>query len=322
MSALAVLDPLPHALAVDVLVERARSFAESSSSSATRRAYASDLRDFDAFCAAHGLASFPATAQTIVLYVSSLGPTHKVATIRRRLAAISVRHRRAGIEPSPCSHRIVRDVLDGIARTHGSAQRRVDAATLDLIGPMLLAVAGDDVAARRDRAILLLGFATALRRSELAALDVADVHFSKKGLLLTIRRSKTDQEGHGTGIAVPIVANASLCAVRAVRAWLDASRVVSGALFRTLTPHRAVTERRLDGRDVANLVQRLAKRARLEGDFSGHSLRSGFVTSAAQAHVSLDNIMRTTRHRSLAVVQTYVRRADAFDAPALSSIIA
>ncbi len=109
--------------------------------------------------------------------------------------------------------------------------------------------------------------------------------------------------------------------MRAVRAWLDASGIISGPLFRSLTPQRVVTERRLDGRDVANLVRRLAKRARLDGDFSGHSLRSGFVTSAAQAHVSLDNIMRTTRHKSLAVLQGYIRRADAFDAPALSSII-
>ncbi len=321
MTALALLEPLPHALAVDALVERARSFAESSSSTATRRAYASDLRDFDAFCWSHGLGSFPATAQTVVLYVSSLGPTLKIATIRRRLAAISVRHRRAGIEPSPTSHRIVRDVIDGIARTHGSVQRRVDAATLEVLGPMLLAIGGDDVAARRDRAILLLGFAAALRRSELAELDVADVRFSKHGVLLTIRRSKTDQEGHGSDIAVPTVLNVSFCAVRALRAWLDAAGISSGPLFRSLTPHRAVTERRLDGRDVANLVQRLAKRARLEGDFSGHSLRSGFVTSAAQAHVSLDNIMRTTRHKSLAVLQGYIRRADAFDAPALSAII-
>jgi len=320
MSALAVLDPLPHALAVDVLVERARSFAESSSSSATRRAYASDLRDFDAFCAAHGLASFPATAQTIVLYVSSLGSTHKVATIRRRLAAISVRHRRSGLE-SPCSHRIVREVVSGIARQKGTAPRRVDAVTIEVLRSLLLAIRGDDLAARRDRSIILLGFAAALRRSELAALRLEDLRFSKRGLLLTIRRSKTDQEGAGQEIAVPFVENASLCAVRAVLAWIDSAGIVDGPVFRSLTPHRRVQALPITGRDVANLVQRLAKRARLDGDFSGHSLRSGFVTAAAQAKVPLDVIMRTTRHRSLAVVQGYIRRGDAFEAPALSAII-
>lgn len=306
--------------AIDDLEERAKAFARSSQSASTRKGYASDLRCFEAFCLSRGLKMLPASAQTVALYVSFLAPTHRVGTIRRRLAAIAVDHRRAGLD-SPGSHRIVREVVRGIANDYGTATRRVDAATLDIVGKLLLAVRGDDLAAKRDRALLLLGFACALRRSELAALNVEDLRFSKRGLLVTIRRSKTDQEGVGADIAVPLVPNEAFCAVRALRAYLDAASITSGPLFRSLTPQRRVTDRRINGRDVANLIQRLARRARLEGDFSGHSLRAGFVTSAAAAHVSLDNIMRTTRHRSLAVVQGYIRRADAFESPALSSII-
>ena len=305
---------------IDELSNRAQRFAESSSSERTRKAYASDLRDFGAFCAAHGLEAFPASPQTVATYVADLAPRAKAATIRRRLAAIAVTHRRAGLD-SPASHRVVRDVVSGVLRQNGSAPKRVDALTVDSLTAMLLAVKGDDAAARRDRAILLLGFAAALRRSEIAALRVEDLRFTKQGLLVRMVRSKTDQLGEGQEIAVPLVSNEALCAVRAVRRWLEAAGIRSGPLFRSLSPHRAVQDAPIGGRDVANLIQRLASRAHLEGDFSGHSLRAGFATSAAQAKVPLDVIMRTTRHRSLAVLQGYIRRADAFDAPALSSII-
>ncbi len=302
------------------LADRARGYAEAASAPSTVRAYASDFRDFEAFCSQHGLASFPAAPQTVATYIADLASHAKVSTIRRRLAAIAVQHRRAGLE-SPAAHRIVRDVVSGIAREKGSATRRVDAITVDVLTPLLLAVDGDDLAARRDRAILLLGFAAALRRSELAALRVEDLRFTKKGLVVTIARSKTDQEGRGDEIAVPFVPTASLCAVKAVQAWLKGAGHTSGPLFRSLTPSRAVQDRPIAGRDIANLIQRLARRAQLEGDFSGHSLRAGFATAAAQAKCPLDVIMRTTRHRSLAVLQGYIRRADAFDAPALSAVM-
>lgn len=308
-------------LAAQQLVERAAGFARAAQPESTRRAYASDLRCFESFCAARGLEPLPSTPQTIALYVTHLSATHRVTTIRRRLAAIAVEHKRAGLDLT-VSHRIVCDVLRGIAREQGTAVRRVDAATVGVVGKMLLAVRGDDAAAKRDRAIVLLGFACALRRSELAALEVTDLRFSKRGLLVTVRRSKTDQEGLGAEIAVPLRATESLCAVRAVRAWIAAAEISSGPVFRALTPHRRPTERAIVGRDVARLVKTLARRAGLTGDFSGHSLRAGFVTAAAEANVSLENIMRTSRHRSLVVVQGYVRRASAFDSPALASIIA
>lgn len=302
-------------------IERAaRGFAEAAKSAATRRAYGSDLRDFEAFCRRHGAAHMPAEPQTVALYTSELAQRAKLATIRRRLVAISQAHRERGLE-SPTKHEMVRRIVQGIARTLGASQAKKTAITLDVLRQALLAVNGDGLKALRDRAILLLGFAAALRRSEIAALDVADLLFAKQGLLVTIRRSKTDQIGEGCEIAVPYVTNRTLCAATAVRAWLDAAGIREGAAFRSFTLRGELTQRRIDGRDVANLVKAVADRARLEGDFSGHSLRAGFVTSAAEAGATLDNIARTTRHKSMTVLTGYIRRADAFKDPALASIV-
>lgn len=304
-----------------LVVDRAREFVDASQSKATRRAYASDWRDFSSYCERRGLSSLPATPQTLTLYVTDLAQTAKLATIKRRLAAISQAHKERGLA-SPTTHEIVRRLVRGIARTNGSAQVRKSAVTLDYLRAMLLEIRGDGLKAKRDRAILLLGFAAALRRSELAALTVDDVKFCREGLRLTIRRSKTDQDAAGTEIAVPYVAAKSLCAVRAMRQWLDAAAITSGPIFRSFSLQRELSDRAIDGQDVASLVQTLARRARLEGDFGAHSLRAGFVTVAAQAKVSLDAIARTTRHKSLAVLLGYVRPAQAFDDVALTSMIA
>jgi integrase len=320
MSALATVHIVGGLPSTEILA-RARDYAEASVSANTRRAYATDWRDFAAFCDAHALVAMPATPQTIAAYATSLADRAKISTIRRRLATVSVLHQRAGHD-SPCGHRIVRDVVRGIARELGVAPTRKDAVTLEGLRALLLAIAGDDVAAMRDRAIILLGFAAALRRSEIAALRVEDLRWSKHGLLVRIARSKTDQLGEGVELAVPFVPTESMCAVRAVKRYVLAAGITSGPLFRSLSPNRRMSDGAIDGRDVARLVKKLALRARLGGDFSGHSLRAGFATSAAAARVSLDAIARTTRHKSLAVLLTYVRPAQAFDDVALSTMIA
>jgi integrase len=255
-----------------------------------------------------------------VLYATQLADRAKLATVRHHVVAIAFTHRERGLE-SPTTHEIVRRLLRGIARTLGASQTKKSAVTLDVLRAMLLCIRGDDIKAKRDRAMVLLGFAAALRRSELAALSVDDVRFCKEGLRLTVRRSKTDQCSGGAEIAVPLLENRSLCAVRAMRMWLDAAGLTAGPLFRTFSLQRQILDRPIGGRDVANLIKALARRAHLEGDFSGHSLRAGFVTAAAQAKVSLDSIARTTRHKSLAVLMGYVRPAQAFDDVALSTMI-
>jgi integrase len=302
-------------------VDRARQYAEAAHAENTRRAYRVGWSDFLAYCHTQGFDALPATPQTVALYVTALADRAKLATIRLSLAAIARKHREIGLE-SPVAHEVVRRIVRGVARTNGASQTRKAAVTLDHLRAMLLEIHGDDLKAKRDRAIVLLGFAAALRRSELAALSVEDLRFEKRGLVVTIRRSKTDQEAKGAEIAVPYVPNRSLCAVRALKAWLDASGVASGSLFRSFTLQRRMLETPIDGRDVANLVKKLCGKARLDGDFSGHSLRAGFATSAAAAKAPLDAIARTTRHKSVSVLMGYVRPAQVFDDVALTQVIA
>lgn len=310
-----------HQIATAATIERARQYVDASRASATRRAYESDWRDFSAYCAARYLSALPATPQTIVLYLTDLAEKAKFATIKRRLVSIARTHKERGLE-SPTTHEIVRSLIQGIARTKGTSQAKKAAVTLDHLRAMLLEIRGEGLKAKRDRAMLLLGFSGALRRSELAALAVEDLQFCKQGLRIAIRRSKTDQTGDGAEIAVPYVASRTLCAVHAVREWLDAAGITSGPVFRTFTLQRELSDRSIEGQDVANLVKSLADRARLEGDFGGHSLRAGFVTVAAEKKVSLDSIARTTRHKSIAVLMGYVRPAQAFNDVALSTMIA
>jgi integrase len=304
-----------------LVIDRARDYAEAAQSDNTRRAYRVGSNDFAAYCVENGFKPMPASPQSVALYVTALAARAKLATIRLYLAAIAEKHREAGLD-SPTAHEMVRRIVRGVARTNGSSQTRKSAVTLDHLRAMLLEVRGDDLKANRDRAIVLLGFSAALRRSELAALRVEDLRFEKRGLIVTIRQSKTDQEAKGVEIAVPYVASRSLCAVRAVKAWLEASGLTAGPLFRTFTLQRQMLESSIGGRDVANLVKKLASKARLEGDFSGHSLRAGFATSAAASKASLDAIARTTRHKSLSVLMGYVRPAQAFDDVALTTMIA
>ena len=277
--------PFPNRAIVDnrdAGIDQAREYADASRSAATHRAYDVGCRDFSAYCSDNDLAIIPASPQTVVLYVTHLAQRAKFATIKQRLVAIAQYHKERGLE-SPTVHEIVRRVVRGIARTNGTAQTKKSAITLDELRRMLLAIRGHDVKATRDRALLLLGFAAALRRSELAALNADDLTWSRSGLKLMIRRSKTDQAGEGAEIPVPFISDEALCAARAVKLWLGESGIDSGSLFRTFTFTRNITDRSIDGRDVANLIKSLAAKAKLEGDFSGHSLRAGFVTAAAQA---------------------------------------
>ncbi len=302
------------------MVDKAREYADASKASATRKAYASDLADFHAFADRHSAPTLPADPALVALYVTHLAESKTVATIKRRLVAIAQTHKAASLA-NPVAHPKVREVFKGIARTKGVAQHRKAALTDDLLGRLLLALPGTGLKAKRDRALLLLGFACASRRSELAALDVEDLAFDARGLAVTIRRSKTDQEGKGSIIGVPFIPNAGLCAARAVRAWLDAARIIEGPVFRTFSKGGRIQANRIDGRDVARLVQKVAERAGLDGDFGGHSLRAGFVTAAAQKGASFAAIQAVSRHKTVEELSKYIRRADPFKDAALSTIL-
>ena len=322
----ALPSPVPEATALVVaeldpsLLARSEAMAERPRLPATSAAYASDWRTFAHWCAGYGLQPMPATESTIRTYLVALrdrGRRH--ATIARAYATIRAMHAEAGAPlPTLAS---VRNVLENIGREIGTAPK----AKAPLMAAELKRIARasdeDRLGDLRNRALLLVGFAAALRRSELVALDVADVRFVEDGLEVTIRRSKTDQRGAGRIVGVPHGTKGS-CPVRALRAWLDASAITEGPLFRGVTRAAQLLDGRLRGRAVARIVKRVVEGAGLDADdYAGHSLRSGLATSAAKAGRGLDVIMATTGHKSERVARSYIRHATVFDSCASEGLL-
>jgi integrase len=301
----------PAAAALAHAAAQARDYAEAARAPNTRRAYQSDWRAFGAWCDQHERASLPAAPETIALYISALAEDRKVATIQRRLAAISVVHQLAGHE-SPTRSPLARAVMQGIRRTRGAAPAAKEPATTPVLRAMVAALPAGLLGAR-DRALLLLGFAGAFRRSELVGLDVGDVRETSDGLVVTLRVSKTDQAGEGSTKGIPYGSTPHTCPVRAVRLWLEAANVAGGPLFRPINRHGQMRARRLSGHAVATIVKRSAQAAGLDpAHFSGHSLRAGLATAAAQAGVAERVIMRQTGHKSLPVLRRYIRDGSLF----------
>ena len=294
----------------DWTLSRARDFARQAKAESTRRAYASDWADFAGWCRASGKVALPADPETVTLYVTALADSRKVATLHRRIAAISQAHQFAG-HGSPTGHVVVRTVMAGIRRAKGTAQvGKRPILTEDL--RLLIAQLPDTAAGRRDRALLLLGFAGGFRRSELVSLNLADLAFTREGLVVTLRRSKTDPEGQGREIGIPYGSSPATCPVRATRAWADVMGQ-EGPLFRPINRHGQVLNRRLTDKSVALVVKRWARAAGLESaGVAGHSLRAGLATSAAAAGVPERAIMAQTGHRSLTTLRKYIRSGSLF----------
>lgn len=307
------LPPSPTDLGHTDLLEAARGYVEAAKAPNTRRAYRGQWGTFRTWCDAHHRDPLPAAPATLALYLADRAQLgRKVATLGLALSAIRAAHRDAGLS-DPAAVPEVRAVWEGIRRTHGTAQRRATPLTSPDIRAIVASICGGSPRKTRDRAMILLGFAGALRRSELVALDVGDLAFdSVRGVVVRIRRSKTDQVSAGADVAVPFASHTDVCAVRALRAWLEASTATSGALFRSVDRHGNLGGR-LDGRDVARIVKGAAALAGIEASLvSGHSLRAGLATTAALAGKSDRAIMAQGRWRSRAMMDRYVRTADAW----------
>lgn len=296
---------------LDALHERSRQTRRSSKAKGTLRVYASALRSFAEWCAVHGLDSLPASPETVVLFVEAeRAAGRKVSTIEAKLAAIRWAHITKG-HLSPTTAAIVIEEMQGIRREMGVAPNKKKAATASLVAGMLAQIPSDTLKGKRDRAILLLGFSGALRRSEIVGLDVADLEMQAEGIVITIRRSKTDQEGEGQVIAIPN--GERLRPVEAITAWLEASGITEGAIFRPVGKGGRLAAERLTDRSVAELVKRYAGASGLAVEaFSGHSLRSGYITTAAESGVSEGAIMDQSRHRDMRTVRGYIRKANLF----------
>jgi len=303
------------------LVDATRRFANNTKATNTKKAYHSDWSAFNTWCAEHGFSELPALPEAVALYVSHLATSgKKVATITRALVSISQAHKMAGHQ-SPTSSAEVLEIMKGIRRTLSIAQTQKSAVEVPNLRAMVQEL-GEDLLATRDRAILLVGFAGAFRRSELIGLNVADVEFTNDGLVITLQRSKTDQEGHGRRVGIPYGGSPLTCPVRALRAWLTAANITEGPVFRAVGRWNQVGRRRLNDRAVARLVKKYTSLIGLDSScYSGHSLRSGFATSAARAGKSERSIMAQTGHRSVAMVRRYIRSGSLFTDNAAAGLL-
>jgi integrase len=300
--------PAPRAA---LAIAKSKAYQAAADAPATLRAYAADLAHFKVWCEAHGFRPMPASPETVGAYLAAAGLGYALPTLRRRVAAIARAHRIAK-QPLDTRHPAIRETLRGIARTHGEPARRSAALTTDEIR-RLVEVCGDDLAGLRDRTLLLIGFAGALRRSELVGLDVAQVRPTSSGLRLLIPRSKTDAAGEGAEIGITRGVREDTCPVRALRAWLRAAKIADGPVFRRITQWGTVGTNRLHPDAVRQILARRAAAAGIKGTrlepVTPHGIRAGFVTTAYRNGVPDEEIMGHTRHRSLTTMRSYVRRA-------------
>ncbi len=298
----------------------------------TNKAYACDWQDFSFWCESKGLSALPALPQTIGIYLMSrvreewinykgeFQKPLKVASLRRRLTAICQAHLLANY-PIDLKHPDIREVWKGIRNKMGTAQSCKDPILLDDLQKMVKAInlnekTNNPLLGIRDRAILLLGFAGAFRRSEIVALTTEDIQFVREGLIVNLRKTKTDQEGEGRLVAIPYGSNILTCPVRTIQEWLEASKIEKGPLFRYVNRHGQLAEKALSSHAIAKIIKRnehiknninTAKANRnKQPDYSGHSLRAGFATQAAMAGVPEYIITKQTGHKSN-VIKRYIR---------------
>lgn len=270
----------------------------------TRKGYQSDLAHFMSWGG-----SIPSSPDQVSQYLAAHADILSPATLSRRVVSISRAHTASGII-SPTKSDLVKTTLRGIKRTVGIKQRQVEPVLKNNLLEMVNGLHG--LKGIRDKAILLIGFAGGFRRSELVGLQISDVEFVEQGLVIHLRKSKTDQEGEGRKIAIPF-ARGSVCAVLALKNWLEVASIDSGPLFRPISRHGFIELKPLSAQAVAIIVKERAGEVGLNAcNFSGHSLRAGLVTSAAQAGVSAWKIKQQTGHKSDAMLNRYIRDANIF----------
>ena len=298
--------------ALETEVAELRSHALAANS---QRGYTADWRNFIAWCTARGREALPASADTATLYMVDRSATLANASLTRAIAAISRHHREAGFH-SPTQDAGFRQLMAGIRRKNRAPQDAKQALLVEDLFTILKQIPGlgkSEAVEYRDRALLVIGFCGALRRSELVNLDVEDVRSAPEGIILTLRWSKTDQAAEGIEIGIPKGRKSATCPVTLLRAWLDYSKIASGPIFRPIQQNGKILNRRLTDASVALIIKRHVGHAGFApGEFSGHSLRAGLATSAAEAGQNEREIMNQTRHKSEKMVRRYIRKGSLF----------
>lgn len=280
---------------------------EAAYSTNTQRAYRADVTSFLKWGG-----SIPSTPEEIVAFIAYRANNCAVATIKRQLASLSSLHSTLGHTPNPLKGRLVAATVRGLGRVHGKPQRAVEPLLIEHLRSILHGLPTSTIG-RRDAALLTIGFAAGMRRSELVSLDFGDIAHVPAGIRITLRRSKTDQSGHGRLVAIPY-GRTRFCPIKSLNAWSGELETPEGAVFRSCTKGGRVSARRLSVEAVATIIKKHAARIGLiAADYSGHSLRAGYVTSAIQAGASEHSIRRQTGHASSATMERYIRLANLFE---------
>jgi len=297
---------------------------QSSKANNTVRAYKSDFNDFGLFCAQNGFKSLPSEPKIVSLYLTYLSSKEaKMSTLKRRLVSIGVIHKLKGHYLDTKHPAIIENIM-GIKRRKGSIQKSKKPLLINSLKLIINVIDDqnkDEIKKFRDRSIILIGFSGGFRRNEIVSLNYEDLDFVLEGLKITLRRSKTDQFGEGFTKALPYFDSSQYCPVVSLKKWLDISKITSGPVFRRFVKGTKLSENRLTDQTVALLIKKYLNMAGIDSkNYSGHSLRSGFATSAAESGVEERSIMAMTGHKSTEMVRRYIKEANLFKNNALNKI--
>jgi site-specific recombinase XerD len=297
---------------------------QNSKANNTVRAYKSDFKDFGLFCAQNGFKSLPSEPKIVSLYLTYLSTKEvKMSTLKRRLVSIGVIHKHKGYYLDTKHPSIIENLM-GIKRRKGSKQIQKKPLLISSLKQVIDVIDKkkiEEIKKLRDRSIILIGFSGGFRRNEIVSLDYDDLDFVKEGLKISLKKSKTDQFGDGLVKGLPYFENSQYCPVVSLRKWIEISKINSGALFRRFIKGSKLSENRLSDQTVALLIKDYLEIAGINSrNYSGHSLRSGFATSAAESGAEERNIMAMTGHKSTQMVRRYIREANLFKNNALNKI--
>jgi len=290
----------------------------------TIRAYKSDFHDFGLFCVKNGFKSMPTDPKTVSLYLTYLATKdNKISTIKRRIVSIGVVHKMKGHYLDTKHPAIVENLL-GIKRRKGVKQKSKKPLLINDLKKIINVIDEEnssEIKIARDRSIILLGFGGGFRRNELVSLDYEDLDFVNEGIKINIKKSKTDQFGEGSIKALPYFDNPHYCPVKSIQSWIKISKINKGAIFRKFHKGIKLSNIRLSDQSVALLIKYYLNLAGIDNkNYSGHSLRSGFATSAAEAGAEERSIMNMTGHKSTEMVRRYIKEANLFKNNALNKI--
>ena len=297
---------------------------KSSKANNTIRAYKSDFNDFGLFCAKNGFKSLPSDPKIVSLYLTYLSTKDaKISTLKRRLVSIGVIHKLKGYYLDTKHPSIIENIM-GIKRRKGSIQLSKKPILISILKEIINVIDDQnkkEIKKLRDRSIILIGFSGGFRRNEIVSLDYDDLDFVPEGLKINLRRSKTDQFGEGFTKALPYFDNTQYCPVLSLKKWIEISKITSGAVFRRFSKGSKLSENRLTDQTVALLIKEYLNLAGIDSkNYSGHSLRSGFATSAAESGAEERSIMAMTGHKSTEMVRRYIKEANLFKNNALKNI--